>query len=44
MRGKRNSALYIPYIAEEIAAIKGVDISEVYEQTFANGKALYRIK
>ena len=39
-RGKRNSALYIPYIAEEIARIKGISVDEVMEATRANA---YRV-
>lgn len=39
-RGKRNSALYIPYIAEEIARIKGISVDEVMEVTRANA---YRV-
>ncbi|MGN0394129.1 MAG: TatD family hydrolase [Coprococcus sp.] len=42
-RGKRNSALYIPYIAEEIARIKNMPVEKVYEITFENGKRLYRM-
>ena len=42
-RGKRNSSLYIPYIAEEIANIKGVTYEEVVAQTEQNGKDLFRI-
>lgn len=42
-RGKRNSSLYIPYIAEEIARIKGVTYEEVVAQTERNGKELFRI-
>ncbi len=42
-RGKRNSALYIPYIAEEIARIKDVAVEEVYHVTFENGKRLYKM-
>lgn len=42
-RGKRNSALYIPYIAEEIAKIKNISVEEVYKATFENGKKLYRM-
>ena len=40
-RGKRNSSLYIPYIAEEIAKIKGVTYEEVVAQTEQNGKMLF---
>lgn len=39
-RGKRNSALYIPYIAEEIAQIKGISADEVIEITRENA---YRV-
>lgn len=42
-RGKRNSSLYIPYIAEEIANIKGITYEEVVVQTEQNGKDLFRI-
>lgn len=42
-RGKRNSSLYLPYVAEELAAIKGVDVGEVYQITRENGKQMYRI-
>ncbi|MCR5203080.1 MAG: TatD family hydrolase [Lachnospiraceae bacterium] len=42
-RGKRNSSLYLPYVIEKIAAIKGVEPSEVAEITFNNGKRLYRL-
>ena len=42
-RGKRNSSLYIPYIAEAIAQIKGVDVDTVYEATWNNAKTLYRL-
>lgn len=42
-RGKRNSALFIPYIAEEIAAIKGTSVENVYEATFNNALKLYKM-
>lgn len=42
-RGKRNSSLYIPYIAEEIANIKGITYEEVVAQTEQNGKMLFGI-
>jgi len=42
-RGKRNSSLYIPYIAEEIANLKGITYDEVVAQTEQNGKELFRI-
>lgn len=40
-RGKRNSSLYIPYIAKEIAAIKGLSEEEVVEITNQNAKRLF---
>lgn len=42
-RGKRNSSLYIPYIAEEIANLKGISYDEVVAQTERNGKELFGI-
>ncbi len=42
-RGKRNSSLYIPHIAEAIAEIKGINIDTVYEATWNNAKTLYRL-
>ena len=43
-RGKRNSALNIPYVAKEIAALKGVTEEEVYDVTFKNSLKLYRME
>ncbi len=43
-RGKRNSSLYIPYIAEEIADLKGITYEEVIRQTEENGMRLFGIK
>lgn len=40
-RGERNSSLYIPLIAEKIAAIKGVPYYKVLEQTYKNGRKLF---
>lgn len=42
-RGKRNSSLYIQYIAKEIAAIKGIEYEEVLETTFENAKRMFRM-
>ena len=40
-RGKRNSSIYLPYVAETLATIKGVDVEEVYQTTRAkNPKGL----
>lgn len=43
-RGKRNCSMYLKYVAEEIARIKGVEVQEVYETTFENAMQLYRMK
>ena len=40
-RGKRNSSEYLPYIIEEIAAIKGLPVKEVEEATYANAVKLF---
>lgn len=42
-RGKRNSSLFIPYIAEEIAHIKGIDKEEVISVTAQNAKKLFSV-
>lgn len=42
-RGKRNSSLYIPYIAQEIANLKGISYEEVVARTQQNGKKLFGI-
>lgn len=42
-RGKRNSSLNIPYIAREIALIKGLDYDDVVNITEENAKKLFRI-
>lgn len=40
-RGKRNSSLYIHYIAASIAEIKGVSCEEVVEVTYENARKLF---
>jgi len=42
-RGKRNTSLNIPYIAENIALIKGMEYEEVVRITNENAKKLYRL-
>ena len=42
-RGRRNSSLYIPHIAQAIADLKGITYEEVVEQTEQNGKELFGI-
>ena len=43
-RGKRNSSLNLPYVAEELARIKGVSREQAEEITFESGLQLYRIQ
>jgi len=42
-RGKRNSSLYIPHIAQAIADIKAISYEEVVVQTERNAKMLFDI-
>lgn len=42
-RGKRNSSLNIPYIAQKIAEIKGMSYEEVVEVTNKNARTLFHI-
>ncbi|MBQ7370478.1 MAG: TatD family hydrolase [Blautia sp.] len=42
-RGKRNSSLNLPYVAEEIAQLKGITPEEVIEVTARNAKQLLKI-
>ena len=43
-RGKRNSSLYLPYVVEAMAQIKGMSEEEVREITWKNGLRLYRME
>lgn len=40
-RGKRNCSLYLKYVAEELAQLKGISAEEVCAVTFENAKRLY---
>ena len=40
-RGKRNMSLYIPHIAQEIAALRGITYEDVVAQTEQNAKELF---
>lgn len=42
-RGKRNSSLNLPYIAQTIAQLKGITYDEVVEMTDANARNLFRL-
>ena len=43
-RGKRNSSLNIPYIAQKIAEIKGMSYDEVVAVTEENARRMYHIQ
>lgn len=42
-RGKRNSSLYLPKVAEKIAQIKGISMEEVIIRTEENARELYNL-
>ncbi|RKM54968.1 TatD family deoxyribonuclease [Butyrivibrio sp. X503] len=42
-RGKRNSSLYLPYVVEEIARIKGISSEEVIRITQENARTMYNL-
>jgi len=42
-RGRRNSSLYLPYIAEKVAAVRGVCTGEIAAVTMENGKRFFGI-
>ena len=42
-RGERNSSLYLEYVVEEIARLKGIDTEEVKETTWKNALNMYGI-
>ncbi|OGE83323.1 MAG: hypothetical protein A2846_04970 [Candidatus Doudnabacteria bacterium RIFCSPHIGHO2_01_FULL_49_9] len=42
-RGKRNEPSYVRFVAEKLAEMKGIDVSEVEETTTANARKLYKI-
>lgn len=42
-RGKRNSSLYLPYVAEAIAELKGMTVEEVIQITTENARRFYGI-
>ena len=43
-RGERNSSLFLEYVVEEIARLKGIDGNEVKEVTYQNALEMYKIK
>lgn len=42
-RGQRNEPAYVHYVAEEIAALRGIDAAEVARATTENAKRLFAI-
>ena len=42
-RGKRNSSLFLPYVIEEIAKLKGIAPKTVEETTWENAMRMYKI-
>ena len=42
-RGKRNASYYIPLIANEVANIKGINVSVVEEETTKNAINLFKL-
>ena len=42
-RGKRNTSLNLPYVAQKIAEIKGISYDEVVAVTAENAKKMYKI-
>ena len=43
LRGKRNDSTLMRYVAEKLAAIKGIEVSEVERVTFENAKKIFNI-
>jgi TatD DNase family protein len=43
VRGKRNEPLYVQYVAQKIAEVKSLQVSDVEEQTTANAEAFFRL-
>ncbi len=44
LRGQKNTSLAIPYIAEQIAQLKGVEVDEVARVTTQNAEKLFGLK
>ncbi|WP_024539372.1 TatD family hydrolase [Comamonas badia] len=41
MRGKPNSPAYVPYVAQQVAQVRGVDITEIAQATSRNFERLF---
>jgi len=44
MRGRRNSSLYLPYIAKKVAEVRGMTVDEVGVLTTENGKRFFGLE
>ncbi len=42
-RGKRNEPIYVKYVAEKIAQLKGLTSKEVEDKTFANAQRVFKL-
>lgn len=42
-RGKRNEPVYVKYVAEKIAEIKGIDLAKIEKITTENARRLFRV-
>lgn len=42
-RGKRNSSLNLPYVAEKIAEIKNISVEKVIQATYDNACRVYKL-
>ncbi|MDP2789958.1 MAG: TatD family hydrolase [bacterium] len=43
VRGQRNEPLYVQYVAQKIAEVRGLQVSDVEEQTTANAVAFFNL-
>lgn len=42
-RGKRNTSIYVKYVAQKIAEIKDVSLEEVAKSTYNNASKIFNI-
>ncbi len=42
-RGRRNTSQYLPYVAKQVAELRGITAEEVIQATWENGRHLYHI-
>ncbi|WP_375176243.1 TatD family hydrolase [Marinobacter mobilis] len=40
-RGRENAPFYIPFVAEKVAEVKGLDVTEVVQQTYRNSRRTF---